>query len=130
VSAQAKRGYEGYAASTGGKTFDGRDMPKWDELPERIREAWRAAIAAAIDTPAKKETLTDVQVRLLHESQTAAIGRKLKEMLPSDQGFILLTCDYGSGGNLAYIATIDREDAIRVLREWLTKHGALGKERP
>lgn len=39
----AKVGYEEYAVSTGGKTFDGRDMPKWDELPQRIKDAWRAA---------------------------------------------------------------------------------------
>jgi hypothetical protein len=38
--------YLAYAKSTGGKTFDGRDMPTWDALPERIREAWRAAALA------------------------------------------------------------------------------------
>lgn len=45
----AKIGYEAYAVSTGGKTFDGRDMPKWPELPERIRDAWRAATDAALE---------------------------------------------------------------------------------
>lgn len=125
MSAQARRGYEGYAASTGGKTFDGRQMPGWDELPDRIKEAWRAAIVAAVDNEPRKETLTDKQVRLLHEMGTVEIGKKLKAMLPPDQGFILLTADYRSGGNLAYIATIDREDAIRVVREWLHKQGAL-----
>lgn len=44
----ARMGYEGYAASTGGKTFDGRDMPKWDDLPERIRDAWKAGIETAL----------------------------------------------------------------------------------
>ncbi len=39
----ARMGYEAYAEFTGGKTFDGRDMPKWHELPERIQNAWRAA---------------------------------------------------------------------------------------
>ena len=39
MSEQARRGYEGYAKSTGGKTFDGRDMPTWDELPARIQAA-------------------------------------------------------------------------------------------
>lgn len=42
--------YDAYAAFTGGKTFDGRDMPKWDELPDRIKDAWRAAIAAVSPT--------------------------------------------------------------------------------
>jgi hypothetical protein len=39
-------GYEAYAKSTGGKTFDGRDMPKWADLPQRIRDAWNAVAAA------------------------------------------------------------------------------------
>ena len=43
---QAHVAYDAYAAFTGGKTFDGRDMPQWHELPERIRGAWRAAIEA------------------------------------------------------------------------------------
>jgi hypothetical protein len=36
-------GYEAYARFTGGKTFDGRQMPKWDELPANIKDAWDAA---------------------------------------------------------------------------------------
>lgn len=39
-------GYQAYATATGGKTFDGRDMPKWSELPQRIRDAWTAAAEA------------------------------------------------------------------------------------
>ncbi len=40
--------YEAYAKSTGGKTFDGREMPKWADLPERIQTAWCDATAAAL----------------------------------------------------------------------------------
>lgn len=42
-------GYEAYAESTGGKTFDGRDMPTWQEILDRERDtpkvtkAWEAA---------------------------------------------------------------------------------------
>lgn len=39
----ARAAYEMYAEVTGGKTFDGRDMPAWDDLGERIQGAWRAA---------------------------------------------------------------------------------------
>ena len=39
-------GYEAYAKSTGGKTYDGRDMPKWDDLPDRIKDAWDAVARA------------------------------------------------------------------------------------
>lgn len=44
-------GYEAYAESTGGKTFDGRDMPTWDQIRERegdvpkVTRAWEAAAA-------------------------------------------------------------------------------------
>jgi hypothetical protein len=43
----AKNAYEAYAESTGGLTFDGRKMPTWNDLPERIRNAWEAAARAA-----------------------------------------------------------------------------------
>lgn len=43
----AKSAYEAYARSTGGKTFDGRPMPTWNELPQRIRDAWAAGAEAA-----------------------------------------------------------------------------------
>jgi hypothetical protein len=45
----AQLAYEGYAASTGGLTFDGRPMPTWAELPERIQNAWTAAVRAAVN---------------------------------------------------------------------------------
>jgi hypothetical protein len=39
--------YAAYAKHTDGKTYDGRDMPKWEDLGERIQGAWRAAASAA-----------------------------------------------------------------------------------
>lgn len=45
----AQTAYQAYAESTGGKTFDNRDMPKWDELPARIQAAWQAAVDAAVN---------------------------------------------------------------------------------
>jgi hypothetical protein len=44
----AQGSYEAYAEATGGKTFDGRDMPAWENLGEKIQGAWRAAAAKAI----------------------------------------------------------------------------------
>lgn len=46
AGSQGQRGYEAYAAFTGGKTFDGRNMPSWSELPDRIKGAWEAAADA------------------------------------------------------------------------------------
>lgn len=40
--------YDAYAEFTGGKTFDGRDMPTWEQLPDRIKNAWRAAVSAVL----------------------------------------------------------------------------------
>jgi hypothetical protein len=42
----AEAGYRGYAEATDGKTFDGRDMPQWMDLPERTVAAWVAAAEA------------------------------------------------------------------------------------
>lgn len=42
-------GYEAYAASTGGKTYDGRDMPTWEQVQERtphVAKAWSDAASA------------------------------------------------------------------------------------
>ncbi len=41
-------GYAAYAECTGGKTYDGREMPEWDALPERIRGAWVRAAQAIV----------------------------------------------------------------------------------
>lgn len=46
VVSLGRKGYEAYAKATGGKTFDGRDMPTWEQLPERIVNAWNAAAVA------------------------------------------------------------------------------------
>lgn len=48
-------GYEAYAASTGGKTFDGRPMPTWAQIAERsphVAKAWNDA-ACAIEAATK-----------------------------------------------------------------------------
>ncbi len=44
-----RTGYEAYAQSTGGKTFDGRAMPTFDEILERsphVAQAWEDAASA------------------------------------------------------------------------------------
>lgn len=119
MSAQAKRAYEGFQAAMGHEVAG-----PWDALPGVVKEAWRAAVVAAVDEPPETETFVDKQVRLLRETETAEIARKLKAMMPPDRGFILLTADYGRG-SLAYVSTVNREDAIRMLREFLQRQGAL-----
>lgn len=36
-------GYRAYAESTGGKTWDGRLMPGWGDLPAHVVKAWNDA---------------------------------------------------------------------------------------
>jgi len=49
--------YESYAAATGGKTFDGRPMPTWEEARERIGHAWAAAVTGVLSDQANQPIL-------------------------------------------------------------------------
>lgn len=53
-------------------------------------------------------------------------AQAVEAKLPDNHGFILLVTPYGEGDNnrLAYISSMQREDAINVLKEWLIKCGA------
>lgn len=44
--------------------------------------------------------------------------------IPDNHAFILLVAPYGSGGMLRYTATMDRSDAINVMKEFLINAGA------
>lgn len=100
-------------------------MLPWDRLPDFVQEAWRSAVVAAVDAPSRgPESLTDKQVRLLHEMNTASIARQVHDLVPPGCGFLLFVADYGQAGNLAYVASVDRNDAVRMVREWLARQGA------
>jgi hypothetical protein len=50
-------GYEAYAAFTGGKTFDGRDMPTWEQVKAsgtKVADAWEAAARAILAQACRK----------------------------------------------------------------------------
>lgn len=45
VKSLGQIGYEAYAQSTGGKTYDGRDMPTWEQVEAsgtKVAGAWQA----------------------------------------------------------------------------------------
>lgn len=46
INELARLGYVAYAKNTDGKTYDGKDMPKWEDLPLRTVAAWEAAVMA------------------------------------------------------------------------------------
>lgn len=41
-----RRMWNAYAAQGGGKTFDGKPLPTWDELGDERQACWRAALHA------------------------------------------------------------------------------------
>jgi hypothetical protein len=38
--------FEAYGVSVGGKTYDGKDIPKWENVGKKVQDAWRAAAVA------------------------------------------------------------------------------------
>ena len=51
---RGQKAYEAYRNHTGGRSLaTGQMIPEWRELPETIREAWDAAVAAIADVPAR-----------------------------------------------------------------------------
>jgi hypothetical protein len=51
----AKRMWDAYAIQAGGKTFDGKPLPIWDELGEERQSCWVAAASVTADRIEKLE---------------------------------------------------------------------------
>jgi len=41
-------GYQAYCESVGGRAFNGDALPRWEDVPGRIRDAWDHAAAAIV----------------------------------------------------------------------------------
>ncbi len=41
--------FEGYREDMGGETFDGRPIPEWDDLGDKVRSGWIAGAQKVID---------------------------------------------------------------------------------
>jgi len=52
-----------------------------------------------------------------------AAAKAVETHLPDNHGFILMTMPFGPGGKMTYLSSIDREDAIKVLKEFLFRCG-------
>jgi len=76
--------------------------------------------------PDSDESFVQKQVRLVLEQQTRDIADKLKTWCPAGVGFLLFLADYGAKGNLAYVSTCCREDAIKLVEEWLGRQPSGG----
>lgn len=50
------------------------------------------------------------------------VARLAEASLPEGWCFIFLAATKGEGGSLAYISNVERDSALQVLREFITKH--------
>ena len=57
------------------------------------------------------------------EKTLSDIGHMLKEAMPPGYGFALHIVKYGAGGDMFYTSTLQREDYINLLREFMERHG-------
>ena len=55
------------------------------------------------------------------EAALRKIADKLKAQMPPNMGFTLFLFTYGKDGQLFYISSADREDMIKVVKEWMEK---------
>lgn len=74
-------------------------------------QAMDSAAANAAKDPRSKDYLREM-------------AKVVQAKLPDNFGFLLLAAPFGAGpGRLVYTSTMNREDAIRLLKEWLLKAG-------
>lgn len=45
----ARIAYDAYCESVGGKAFNGDNLPPFDDVPQRIKNAWLAAVNAVTE---------------------------------------------------------------------------------
>ena len=55
----AQGAYHAYGQVTNFKNFQGNPMPDWEQLPEKIQEAWRAAVRYVYVITAPDEEIPD-----------------------------------------------------------------------
>lgn len=45
----AEIAFVAYSAKAGGKTWDGKDIPPFSEVGEKVQSSWLAAVSAVVD---------------------------------------------------------------------------------
>lgn len=61
----------------------------------------------------KEETVAEIRANLKE------MGRTIKGWFPPEFGFILLVVEYGDKGTMLYTASVQREDALQAMREFV-----------
>lgn len=55
------------------------------------------------------------------EQKLKEIGNILRSVMPEGWGFTLLISSYGEGGSMFYMSSVERQDAVNMLREFIQK---------
>ena len=55
------------------------------------------------------------------EKQLKEWGRKVKDSLPENYGFMLMIFSYGEGGDLFYMSSAERESVLETMEEFIKK---------
>lgn len=70
-------------------------------------------------TKREQEFRAGVTRAVSHTLAAARIVREVKATLPADVGCLVLTFDYSGPGHMGYCSTGNRDDCIRLVREFL-----------
>jgi hypothetical protein len=55
------------------------------------------------------------------ESKLRELSEHIGARLPEGWGFTLLLFSYGPDGNLFYMSSAEREDVVKVMKEWIAR---------
>lgn len=66
-----------------------------------------------------EESLVEKQVRLVLEQQVRKLIGIVTPHVPAGVGVMMWLADFGFKGNTAYCSTVDRESALKLVREWM-----------
>ena len=87
----AKKAYNAYGGVTDFKNFQGNPMPKWEELPPKIQEAWQAACnETLITTFGSYKDLFNDRERLQMEHAASYANKWSDAGVPGHGQFVLI----------------------------------------
>jgi len=64
------------------------------------------------------------------ERKLYSIGKLIGDDLPDGYGFMLMIASYGEGGSAFYLSSMQREDTIKMLEEFIARERAKGRRKP
>jgi hypothetical protein len=71
----------------------------------------------------------DDRQRLALERRCRELAEVLRPKMPAGVGFMLWIMDHGHEGSLAYVATVEREGAIKTCLQWLERQRSIDGQR-